>query len=205
MSRFREQQSESFEYQVDEILRDLEELKTAQFTGQASGMLAKLTKNSVRVSAGDVVDFSYNNGSTLRTAEIPLSKTPDENFLYQVVITHRFTPKHDTPTIALPDLKFGFITGGVSGESTSSINGIGQFTRSAPIIKNGSRIGDISSTVGFNTWFLPKHSTNGDFVWETTLSYASREDVKLSLDCSIISNNSGTLTTTVKGIYNETN
>ena len=205
MNRFREQQSQSFEYQVDQILRDLEEIKTAQFTGQASGMLAKLTNNNVRTSTGDVVDFTYQNGQTLRTAEIPLTKTPDEFFLYTLTITHRFTPKHNSPTVALPDLKFGFSTGGVNGQSSSSINSQGQFTRSAPIMKNGQKIGEISSTAGFNSWFVPQFSNNNDLVWETTLTYIAKEDVELNLSCSIISNNSGTLTTTVKGGYNATN
>ena len=205
MSRFREQQSQSFEHQVDEILRDLEELKTAQFTGQVSGMLAKLTTNSVKTANGDVVDFYYIDGTHIRTSEIPLSKTPAQNHFYTLNITHRFKPKHKSPVITLPDLKFYFKTDGVSGESSATMNAIGYLTRSANIIKNGQVIGGISNTTGFEWWFLLKSSSNEEYIWETSFSYWANEDVKLNLSASIMSNDSGVLTTEVRGLYNATN
>ena len=205
MSRFREQQNQSFEYQVDEILRDLEELKTAQFTGQVSGMLAKLNTNSVKTANGDVVDFYYSNGTHIRTSEIPLSKTPAQNHLYTLNITHRFKPKHKSPVITLPDLKFYFKTDGVSGESSATMNAIGNLTRSADIMKNGQVIGGISNTTGFEPWFSLKSSSNEEYIWETSFSYWANEDVKLNLSASIMSNDSGVLTTEVRGLYNATN
>ena len=203
MSRLNQFRSDSVEQRVSEIMRDLEELKTAQITGQSSGMLAKKIFNSVRSGGGDVVDFSYMNGVKKRTAEIPLPRTENMNTLNTLYINHTFTPKNAKNALAFPFLKFEVMGSSGAAESQNSFNNSVMFSRSATITKNGEKVCEISNAEGFGYWFNEKYSEDS-YKWISSLDYSASEQCVLKITAWVISNDNGELTTEVKGLYNET-
>lgn len=203
MSRLFQLRDDSVDFRISKITRDIEELKTAQMTGQSSGMLAKKIFNSVRSGGGDVVDFSYMNGAKKRTAEIPLPRTANMNTLNTLYIHHTFTPKTAKNALAFPFLKFEVVGNSGAAESQNSFNNSVMFSRSATITKNSEKICEVNNAEGFGYWFNEEYSENS-YKWISSLDYSASEDCVLKITAWVLSNDDGELTTEVKGLYNET-
>lgn len=190
---------ESIESQVNQMQRDIEELKSLQFTSQDSGMLAHIARSQLRDDYGDIVQLGGDFGSLL-TSHIPCIATPDPSYYNSLYATQIFVPKHGKPAVAVPLIKLKVDSGGLHGESELFVSG--QWGVTMPIYNASNvevgRVGINQSLGGlFKNIYDPTH----EYAWETAISYTSTVPFVLSYEFTVRSSDDGSTSSEIVGYF----
>lgn len=191
---------QSIDDQIDELQRDLEEIKSLQFTSQDSGMLAHIARAQLRNQYGDIVEFTV-NGSTVTTSQIQLPATPSSFYLNSIYADQIFIPKHGKPAVAVPLLKLKVTgAGGIHGESELFVSA--QWGISLTIY-NGSNvaIGSVSINQSLGGLFKNVYNSNYEYAWETLITYTCSSAFTLSYEFAVRSSDDGTTSSTLEGLF----
>lgn len=190
---------QSIDDQVDQLQRDLEEIKTKQFTSQDSGMLAHLARAQVRDQYGDVVKFTTNSG-TVNTSQIQLPATPNDFTFNSIDAVQLFIPAHGKPAVAVPLLKLKVDSGGLHGESELFVSAQWGVTM-AIYNASGVQVGTVGINQSFGQLFDPQYNANYEYAWLTSMVYTCSVPFTLSYEFVVRSSDDGTTRSELTGYF----
>lgn len=191
---------QSIDDQIDELQRDLEEIKSLQFTSQDSGMLAHIARAQLRNQYGDIVEFTA-NGSTVTTSQIQLPATPSSFQLNTLYADQTFTPKHGKPAVAVPLLKLKATgAGGIHGESELFVSAQWGITMK---IYNGAnvQIGNLGINQSLAGLFKQMYSPTQEYAWQTMMVYDCSQPFTLSYEFAVRSSDDGSTSSKLTGYF----
>lgn len=191
---------QSIDDQIDELQRDLEEIKSLQFTSQDSGMLAHLARAQLRDQYGDIVELS-GDFTPATTSQIQLPATPSSFQLNTLYADQIFIPKHGKPAVAIPLLKLKATgAGGIHGESELFVSAQWGITMK---IYNGSnvQIGSLGINQSLGGLFEQVYHPTYDYAWQTMMVYECSSAFTLSYEFVVRSSDDGTTSSEIMGYF----
>jgi len=191
---------QSIDDQIDELQRDLEEIKSLQFTSQDSGMLAHLARAQLRDQYGDIVELS-GDFTPATTSQIQLPATPSSFQLNTIYADQIFVPKHGKPAVAIPLLKLKATgAGGIHGESELFVSAQWGVTMK---IYNGAnvQIGTLGINQSFGGLFEPVFHPTYQYAWQTMMVYDCSSPFTLSYEFVVRSSDDGTTSSELSGTF----
>ena len=189
---------QSIDDQIAELQRDLEEIKTRQFTSQDSGMLAHIARAQVRDQYGDVVKFTT-SGGTVNTSQIQLPATPNDFTFNSIDAKQLFIPKHGKPAVAIPLLKLKVDSGGLHGESELFVSAQWGITMKI-YNSNNVQVGTVGINQSFGQLFDPRYHATQEYSWVTSMVYTCSVPFTLSYEFYVRSSDDGSTTSELTGI-----
>jgi len=191
---------QTIDSQIDELVRDLEEIKTLQFTSQDSGMLAHLAQSQLRDQYGDIVELS-GDFTPAMTSQIQCPATPSSFQLNTIYADQIFVPKHGKPAVAVPLLKLKVSgAGGIHGESELFVSA--QWGITVPIY-NGSnvQVGTLGINQSLGGLFERVYHPTQEYAWQTMMVYDSSVPFTLSYEFVVRSSDDGTTASELTGLF----
>ena len=200
----------SIEDQIADLVRDIQELKTAQFTSQNSGMLAHVNGSGLFDAFGDIVEWRYTvagggGGYTtpVMTSHIPCPATPYD-YYYNTLTCHTqvFVPRHNKPAVAVPYMRVRAEgPGGVHGESEFVVSPGGGFSMEMKIYNGANvQVGLLYCAQHQGDYLEPAYNPSSQYAWESTLFYTSTMPFDLSYKLLVRSSDRGVTSTKIDGI-----
>lgn len=194
--------TDSIDQQVADIERDIDELKTAQFTSQNGGMLAKINRAASYDSFGDIVGWSTSSNPTVvQLSHIPLVATPAMNYFYTVIAEQVFTPANGKPAVVVPLLDLEVKTNGLTGTSQFYMEAQGYGMRMSVRNASNVEVATVNINQSFGELFRPKYSATDRYRYTTNISYASSVAFELSYKFKVRSSDRGSTYSTLKGTW----
>lgn len=191
---------QTIDSQIDDLVRDLEEIKTLQYTSQDSGMLAHLARSQLRDSFGDIVDLSA-GFTPATTSHIPCPATPSSFQLNTIYADQIFIPKHGKPAVAVPLLKLKASgSGGIHGESTLFVSAQWGVTMA---IYNGAnvQIGTLGINQSLGGLFERVYHPTQEYAWQTMMVYDCSMPFTLSYEFVVRSSDDGSTASDLSGSF----
>ena len=196
--------NDSIETQVDDLARQVAELKTAQYTNQNSGMYAYLNRAQLYDDYGDIVDFSTTSDATERQlSRIPCPATPNTSTSYSIDCYNQiFLPEHRRPAVAIPFIELAVDSDGLYGQSEFIIDASGMpmvFMR----IYNASNVevGSVSIAQYLGQYLAPTYIPTIINAWKSTITYSSTVPFQLSYKLLVRSTDEGITSTKMRGSW----
>jgi len=190
---------QSIDDQIAELQRDLEEIKTRQFTSQDSGMLAHIARSQTRDQYGDIVSYTTNSG-TVFTSQIQCPATPNNFTLNTIDCLQRFTPKHGKPAVAIPLIKLKVNSGGLHGESELFISGQWGVTMAIYNAAN-VQVGTVGINQSLGGLFQPRYHPTSEYSWSTMITYDCSVPFTLSYEFYVRSSDDGSTVNELTGLF----
>lgn len=191
--------SQTLDQQVDELVRDLEEIKTLQYTSQDSGMLAHIARAQLRDQYGDIVELS-GDFTPATTSQIQCPATPSSFQLNTIYADQIFIPKNGKPAVAVPLIKLKVDSGGLHGESELFVSA--QWGVTMKIYNAaGVEVGSIGINQSFGGLFEPIFIEGYQYAWQTMMVYNSSVPFTLSYEFTVRSSDSGTTSSELVGLF----
>lgn len=191
--------TDTIDDQVANLLRDIEEIKTKQFTSQDSGMLAKIAYAQNRNSHGDIVQLHGDFGE-LTTSEIYCPATPNDYSFNSIYADQVFVPKHGKPAVAIPLIKLKVESGGLHGESELFISG--QWGVTMPIYNSSNvEVARIGINQSLGDLFKPTYKAGYDYSWQTGMFYYANVPFTLKYEFYVRSSDDGYTNSELSGYF----
>ena len=194
--------AESVDNQIAAMVRDIEELKTRQFTSQNSGMLGRNAQALTRDDFGDIVtlmgDFDLTNNPT---SHIPCPATPGVEYLNSIYCYEKFVPEHGKPTVVVPNLLLEVKTNGLRGQSRFELLGY-RFIYTMQIYdQNNVMVGSASMVQDLGNYMQPKYDPDYPYTWQTVITYTSTVPFELSYNFTCRASDSGYTESLLEGLF----
>lgn len=172
--------NDSIEQQISSIIRDLDELKTRQFTSQNSGMLGRIVGATDKDDYGDIVTLSGDFTGPNPTSHIPCPATPSPSHYNSIYCTQKFYTQHNKPAVLVPFVKLAVDEDGLYGESEFTL--VGYRFMFLMDIYNASnvKVGEANIIQDLGDYLQPKYASDTPYAWETVITYTSTVAFKLS-------------------------
>lgn len=200
---------DSIETQLADLMRDIQELKTAQFTSQNSGMLAHVNRAALFDDFGDIIEWrNYNVNTATESAPVMLSHIPctptPETYYYNTIecLTQIFVPKHGKPAVGVPYMRLKAEgPGGIHGESEFVVNPGGAAMLFMNIY-NGSnvKVGEAYCAQHQGDYLEPAYNATTPYAWKSTIFYTSTVSFSLGYQLLVRSSDSGITHSKLRGI-----
>lgn len=194
--------NESVDNQIAAMVREIEELKTRQFTSQNSGMLGRNAQAATRDDFGDIVTLMGDFATPPNpTSHIPCPATPDVFYLNTISCYQKFVPEHGKPTVVIPNLLLEVKTNGLTGRSKFEIQGY-RFAYSMLIYdQNNVMVGSASMVQDLGAYMDPKYDPNYAYAWQTMITYTSTVPFELSYNFTCRASDSGHTESVLEGLF----
>lgn len=193
--------NESVEAQISDLLRDIQELKTRQFTSQNSGMLGRINGAADKDDFGDIVTLSGSFSVPPNpTSHIPCPATPGPAYFNSIYCQQTYETAHDKPAVVVPYVQLEVKSGGLTGKSTFTLQGY-RFMFYMPIYQNGAIVGEVYMVQDLGDYLKPKYNATTPYAWQTVISYTSTVAFELSYKFLVRSSDRGATTTTMEGLF----
>lgn len=192
---------ESIEKQVSDLLRDLDERKTRQFTSQNSGMLGQIVQAGARDDFGDIVALTGDFTGPSPTSHIPCPATPGPEYYNSIYCYQSLETAHGKPAVVVPFVKLEVKSGGLHGESQFILQGY-RFMFYMPIY-NASNVlvGEANMVQDLGDYLEPKYNASTPHAWQTVISYTSTVPFELSYKLLARSSDRGATETEMEGLF----
>lgn len=190
---------ETLESQLSDLQRDLDEIKTLQFTSQDSGMLAHIARAQVRDKYGDVVHLG-GEWTPATTSQIQCPATPTSFQLNTIEIDQIFIPKHGKPATVTPLIKLKVDSGGLHGESELFVSAQWGVTMAIYNAAN-VQVGTMGINQSFGQLFDRVFNPNYEYAWHTTMVYECSVPFTLSYEFTVRSSDDGSTSSEMQGFF----
>lgn len=190
---------QSIDQQVSELQRQLDEIKTLQYTSQDSGMLAQIARAQLRDQYGDIVQLT-GSFTPATTSQIQCPATPSPSHFNSIYAKQIFVPRHGKPAVAIPLIKLKVDSNGLRGESELFVSA--QWGITMPIYNSSNvEVGRVGINQSLGGLFRQIYDPTYQYSWETLIGYTSTVPFTLSYEFYVRSSDSGSTSSELNGLF----
>lgn len=193
----------TLESRIENIRRDLDEIKQAQTTSQNSGLMGKIVGALEFDDFGDIVDFSHSsNPNVQHISKIPLPNTGSLNAGHTLSCVQTFTPKHGKPAFAVPIIELEVKTNGYRGKSVYFVDVGGWGVKMDVYNSANTLVATVQIAASFGGLFAPIYSASDFYTYRTNLTISSIvSGLELSYKFTVRSSDSGYTKSVLSGTW----
>jgi len=193
---------ETTDDQIADLIRDIEELKTRQFTSQNSGMIGRNAAAITRDDFGDIVTLEGDFVTPPNpTSHIPCPATPGPEYLNSIYCYQNFTPEHGKPTVVVPTLQLEVKSDGLSGRSSFMLLGYRFIYYMEIKDQNNKIVGYANMVQDLGDYMRPVYDENHQYAWQTVIAYSSTVPFELSYNFTCRASDSGHTDSVLEGLF----
>jgi hypothetical protein len=194
-------QEDSLEQQVADLRQQLDELKTAQFTSQNSGMLAHLNGAANSTPFGDIVELQGDFTGPNPTDKIPCIATPSPSHYNSIYCYQKFFTRNGRPAAVVPLVRLEVKTNGLTGKSQFILVGYRFMIQMYIYNSAGAQVGEAYMVQDLGDYLEPKYAADTDHAWQTVISYTSTVPFELSYRLLARSSDRGYTESVLEGLF----
>ena len=189
--RLSELLNQNIDHRVASVLTELDELKTAQYTSQNSGMLGFMNTAANSDDNGDILAITRPSGTTTSSL-IPVVSTGSLTSGYGATFNHTFIPKTDRPCLATPMIEMEVKTGGLTGKSSYFVDGTGgHFGVQLNVFNGNTQVGKVQILQSAGDLFVRSYNANYRYTWRSVATVSATQAFSFSIKFKVRSSAKG--------------